>query len=159
MWNSNFLILHVVYLPFPVTILEWPANGTEEDIDKFWEMMNKAMMRKTPQPKSSDKSKDSNGDCHQNGVHNISDSVTFYNILEPSSKHMEEEVYDTVNELEMEALDKGYEKIKDTCLDTIPYTTQQATQIDEQVQHNNTTNILANGMHAKENEYINILKV
>lgn len=73
-------------------------------------------------------------------------------------KTYQEEVYDTINEAEIEAIDKGYEQIKDTCLDSNSLSKPDSTDA-EVVQQLNFQNKLSNDIHAKENEYINMLKI
>lgn len=70
----------------------------------------------------------------------------------------QEEVYDIINEEEIEISDEGYEQIKDSCLRSCSFS--KSDSLDPEVpQHLKSHNKEANGTHAKENDYINMLKV
>lgn len=137
-----------VFCLISVKCIQWPKDEEPKKVAKFWENVENAMPKLRPK-------------SQQHGGHRTDGPVSLNDIsLQPSDsdKAYQEEVYDTINEDDIEARDKGYEKIKDTCMDNMSFEKTESTE-EEVVQNLNSQNLQSSDLHAKQNEYINMLQV
>lgn len=103
----------------PVSHIEWPTDGTDEQKEKFWKRIKKVMPKNRSRPsQQNDYHSSKNGKLSSEGFFDLAHSRTVNEQISGvyfSMNDKDEEIYDVINEQEMEeCIDPGYETCSDT---------------------------------------------